>query len=278
MMCSASSGWQNHLRYWCVDQYAKTYGASGIYLDQVAAPEAKYCFDFYHNHEHHGAWGQGHTENLRRIVEAGRKVDPDFMMAIEGCGDAVGQYAHAHLISPASAHGWFKEGWFPEMFHYTFPEYILFDGYANGIFDGLTQDEVVSGAFVQGYRFDVRPGPFVQEAIALRKKIAAWVYWGRFMDDVGVEVSDDAVVAKLFVRDDETHRGGALCFWNQGGKSGVKVKVDTAGFGPVKEGLQVVFGGDARPAAYEMQAGTVEMEVPSAVLSSVLLINRVCVV
>ncbi|HUS80535.1 MAG TPA: DUF6259 domain-containing protein, partial [Armatimonadota bacterium] len=90
IMCPASTGFAEHLRFWIVEMYVKRFGTDGVYLDQTGATLAKPCYNLHHGHDNIGAWGMGNTELLRTVVEQARAINPDFIMAIEGSGDALG--------------------------------------------------------------------------------------------------------------------------------------------------------------------------------------------
>ncbi|MEN6548057.1 MAG: DUF6259 domain-containing protein [Armatimonadia bacterium] len=205
ILCPMTDAWANrHLKYWCVDQYGGQYGASGIYLDETCAAAERYCFAANHGHEHHGVWGAGLTKSMRDMVESGRKRDPDWMFAMEGCGDAVGQFADVNLISPASAR---KPGQWgvtrrfaPECFHYTFPDYILYDGVANGTY-GKSQEDCFLDVHLHGNRYDSF-SVAAADYLKLRQRTKQLLYRARFMDSVGVETADEPVRAKLNVLDD----------------------------------------------------------------------------
>lgn len=193
IMCPASEGFQEHLRFWIVDMYCKRFGADGVYIDQTGATAAKPCYNLAHGHDDVGDWGAGNVELLKTCVEQARAHNPDFTISIEGAGDALGQYADMHLISGLCTH--------PEVYHYTFPEHILLSGVANS--SHLTRKQRVSRAFLNGDRFDTTLGDWeMQSAVRLRKRIKRWLYPGRFMDDVGLRVSDDRVLARWNVCDE----------------------------------------------------------------------------
>jgi hypothetical protein len=206
VLCPFTDAWANeHLKYWTVDQYGANYGANGIYLDETNAASERICFAENHGHEHHGIWGASLTRDMKAMVEGGRQRDPGWTFATEGCGDAIGQYADINLISPACAR---KDGMWganrrfaPEVFHYTFPEYILYNGEANGMYD-KSSDDCFLDVHVLGNRYDtfgVSPaGPYV----ALRQRVKQLLYRARFMDNVGLSVGNSAVRAKINVLED----------------------------------------------------------------------------
>ena len=216
IMCTACEGWRRYLMYWVVDKYVKEYGVDVMYVDQVSSPPVEYCFNFLHGHRHHGACVQGRVETLRRMVEEARKFEPNFALVFEGNGDAVGQYGHVHLLTSVAGQTQYP---CPEVFSYTFPDYIIIDGFANGWSQRTMAsyypkikgriwraEDVVNRVFLLGYRFDLciplrRGEPFteyVKEVIALRKRIKRWLYHARFMDDIGLNGLPDNVEGKIF--------------------------------------------------------------------------------
>ena len=86
IMCPASEGFREHLRWWIVEKYAKEYGADGVYIDQTGATAISpattraWPCDI-------GDWG-GQRQMLRQAVTQARAVNPDFTISIEGSGDA----------------------------------------------------------------------------------------------------------------------------------------------------------------------------------------------
>ena len=216
IMCTACEGWRKYIMHWSIDRYVREYGANVMYIDQVSSPPVEYCFDLNHGHRHHGACVQGRTETLRRIVEEGRKAEPTFALVFEGNGDAAGQHGHVHLLTSVAGQTGYP---CPEVFSYTFPYYIIIDGFANGwnqqtmasyypkICGRVWRNEdVVNRVFLLGYRFDLclplkRGEPFteyVKKVIALRKKVRKHLYNSTFMDDIGIHKLPEGVEAKVF--------------------------------------------------------------------------------
>lgn len=206
IMCPASKGFHEHLRFWIVDMYCKRFGVDGIYIDQTGATAAKPCYNLDHGHGNIGHWGKGNVELLRTCIEQARAVNPDFIIAIEGAGDALGQYADLHLISGLCTH--------PEVYHYTFPDHILISGLSNS--SHLSFRQRITRAFLNGDRFDVRVGnPLVQSAMRLRQRIKRWLYPGRFMDTVGLRTSDERVLARWNLCEQRGARAIVVTFDNE---------------------------------------------------------------
>ncbi|MGD9495808.1 MAG: DUF6259 domain-containing protein, partial [Armatimonadota bacterium] len=206
IMCPASTGFQEHLRFWIAEMYARRFGIDGVYIDQTGATAAKPCYNREHGHDDIGAWGMGNVEMLRSSLAAARESNPDFIIAIEGCGDALGQYANLHLISGLCTH--------PEVYHYTFPEHILVSGMSNA--SHLSAEQRVTRAFLNGDRFDsrVESTDFVSAA-KLRRRIKQWLYPARFMDTLGLSVSEPNVLARWNLCDSASERALVLTFDNE---------------------------------------------------------------
>ena len=220
IMCPASKGWQNYLKYWAL-KYVKEYGADGIMIDQIGADEPKYCFNFKHNHKHHGIWVQGYCQLLKEILEEGRKINKDFCLGwIEGCGDAYGQYVASHLTHGEShvvlfekwgsnASGLWAKYPYPEVFRYTFPEYIVFGG---GSIKGLeNRKRVLNRIFLMGekinvYYEEIIESPvyseYTRDVINLMNKIKSWLHFSIFKDTIRLRKIPSNVEAKIFERID----------------------------------------------------------------------------
>ncbi len=232
VMCPFTDTWANrHLLYWCVSQYGANYGANGIYLDETSAASERICFAQNHGHEHPGIWGASLMRDMKSMVSEGRRRDPDWMFAMEGCNDAIGQYADVNLISPASAR---KDGLWgatrrfaPEVFHYTFPDYILYNGVANGLYQ-KSEDDCLLDAHVLGNRYDVFSAQPAGRYVALRQWTKQLLYRARFMDTIGVESSDPAVRAKINVLQDLQNDVRLINLANPTGKPNVIVTVAMA--------------------------------------------------
>ncbi|MBI2298170.1 MAG: carbohydrate binding domain-containing protein [Armatimonadetes bacterium] len=206
ILCPATEAWsKRHLKYWCVDQYGKAYGASGIYLDETCAAGERVCYATNHGHQHPGIWGASLARTMQDLVSSGRRSDPDWTFAMEGCGDAIGQFADMNLISPASAK---KPGMWgatrrfaPECFHYTFPDYLLYDGVANGMY-GRSEEDCFLEVHLQGNRFDAFSVSPAAPYAKLRQRTKQLLYRARFMDTVRLTSDDPAVRAKVSVLHD----------------------------------------------------------------------------
>ncbi len=218
IMCLCSRGWRKYLKYWIIEKYLKEYGVNAAYIDQVFSPPVTYCFNFKHGHRHHGDTVRCRVSFIKEIVEEATRIDPDFIIAIEGNGDAIGQYAHLHLYTSFSTQTRYP---CPEVFSYTFPDYIIIDGFANpwsqqamqnyypDIKREWSEKDVLNRVYLLGYRFDItlydRLGleeeftKYLMDVVKLRKRIKKYQYDSRFIDDMGVVDKPRHVEVKLFI-------------------------------------------------------------------------------
>jgi len=264
IMCPASTGFREHLRFWIVDMYAKRYGIDGVYIDQTGATHAKLCYNLDHGHDDIGAWGGGNLATLRTAISEAREVNPEFMIAIEGCGDALGQYANMHLISGLCTH--------PEVYHYTFPDHILISGLSNA--SHLTYDQRISRAFLNGDRFDSRiGGRGLNSALRLRRRVKRWLYPARFMDTIGLAVSDPSVLARWNICDDEGERALVLTFDNEQRIEGAVCTLELPDGWGRPDGLYVFDReGRIRAERPEVIDGTLTLDLSPSTISAALVL------
>ncbi|MGB9759607.1 MAG: DUF6259 domain-containing protein [Thermoproteota archaeon] len=247
IMCTASKGWQEYILYWVVEKYLKEYGANFAYIDQAFSPPVSYCFNFEHGHEHHGCAVQGRVSLIKTIKEKGVNIDPNFAICIEGNGDSIGQFCDLHLYTSFSNQTKYPA---PEIFAYTFPDYVIIDGFANppvewigkcyypDIEEPVKLEDFMNRVYLFGFRFDVTLLPlgtrikkgdsfveYVRKLIALRKKIKYIQYNSKFIDDLGVRCLYKKVILKAFKSfNDETLLINVLDYRKQ--KEPFTIKVD----------------------------------------------------
>lgn len=278
-MCPASDGWAEHLRYWTVEKYVRQYGTDAMFLDQIGAESAKYCFNPAHGHGHHGAWTQGFVALAKRIKDEARRIDPDFALETEGFGDAYAAYFDSFFVAPSSTGIWPDSH--PEVARYTFPDCVFFDGFWRIQNPGnlRTAEETLNEVFLIGNRFLIYAQPEVLtphtlRVINLRRRIKHVLYLARFMDDLGVSVSDPSVRVKRFVLDGADHKVTLLTILNGAGAQGAKVDVDLGSLGPVREAAIATLGGDMGAVVPGASGNRVSIPVPSEILSAALLVHR----
>lgn len=180
-------------------------GASGVYLDCYAAIGPYPCFSPEHGHPHPFTWNADARQLLQELndILTRHRLDP-FLM-IEGCGDLYGPYLSAVLI-----HGWYYAYSYPEMYRYTFPEFLTVDMVypahgqrfrAQGISD-LAYDQLhralILGCILWFYdqedarfcnfRTDPEMWAYIRQLLKLRAMVRPFLQHGEFLDDEGIEV------------------------------------------------------------------------------------------
>lgn len=267
-MCLASSGWQDWMTYWGVEVYARRFGADGMYWDVMGRNGPFRCFNAASGHNGDNDWAKGCVAVMQRILSAGRRENPDYSAAIEGCSAALRPWVGFHLMSGATQQ--------PEVFRYTLPDVLLVDGFSNHIWK-WTQPEKARRVFLAGERFDLhgydaRVKPLVQ----LRERLRAYTDWpARFMDTVGVRASSPEVQARRFVRADGGNRLVALTLLNEKRLRDATIEVDIAPLEQVHEAY--LFGLDGRIEATTTAPageGRRRIAVPPDEVSGVLLVER----
>lgn len=286
LMCAGATGWQQHLRFWA-DQYRRFYGADGLYLDQMGCTNSA-CAVLDHGHAGYGAWQASHTRNLRTMVQENRARTGSFIAAIEGCNDAVGQFADFQLASGVLHQG--------ELYRYTFPEDIVIDGYSNGgvrpDFGG--EERGFGRVFLLGARFDGLPDTELgRRLMALRKQTKQLLYRARYRDTVGVTVQlprgvevvehtpkglegalpDREFDARLFTIEEPETRVALVNVLNTQKIEGAKITVATGSVGVIRSAF--VFDGTGISALrFTQDAGLVTFVAPLAPHATVLLVRQ----
>ena len=267
-MCPASKGWQEHLRHWVVDKYAVEYEADGMYLDCVART-GTYCFDRAHGHRHHGDCN--FLQILPQLKNDAVQARGEFFLGTEGCCDVYGQWVDIHLICAAAAlRGWSSGVW-PEVFRYTFPDYLLYDGFANGAC-GATPEKILCGVFLLGTRFDgVRTDELGQQVLALRRRISDVLDSARFMDTVGLTVSHPGVAAKWFRPPRGDVAEALLTVWNPDCRAEQWVSLDLPAGRDCSYCYVYPLGGPPSTQSWQSRDGRVKLLLPATRLAALVL-------
>ena len=112
------------------------------------------------------------------------------------------------------------------------------------------------------------------ELHALRKRIKHVQYAARYMDDVGVSVSDAKVRVKRFVLDEPERKVTLLTICNREGVVGANVEVALDALGPVCEAAVAVIADHVKGLDVNGSATHASFTAPTAKLSAVLLVHR----
>jgi hypothetical protein len=270
LMCLAAPGWQDWMAYW--DRlYTQDYGADGFYWDVMGRNGPFRCFNSQHQHDGQNTWSAGSREILARTQKEGRKTNPDYACAIEGCSDVLGEFVGFHLMSGATQT--------PNVFRYTFPSYLCVDGFANQ--DTLrlwkmTQPQKARRVFLDGERFDL--GGYHQQVkhiVDLRRRIKPFIDWPAvFKDTVGLKTSDPRIEARVFWRTDGKNKVMAVSMLNEQAIATATVEVDLS---PIGQPRSVhLFGLDGRVEKLEPGAqGRQTLRVPPDQVSAAVIVSAV---
>jgi hypothetical protein len=232
VMCPYVKEWQDHL-VGEVSRVIGEYHFDGIFLDQPGSYFGELCYNDKHGHSNPAsAWGPGLIELFRRVRQEMRRLDPDAILWTEGMNDAFGQYMDYYMDKNPL---WLPMRIFPEcetfveMWRYTLPDYIIVND--PGSYSYPPSHDKVYGlnyAFVLGIR-GIFPGPgraidlpeddgqdgqlrraVVERIEKLWIKGGEYLFYGRFMDDVGLTLTDHDILAKVY-----KHESGiAIPVWN----------------------------------------------------------------
>ena len=184
IMCPSSTEWQAHTARHAGERVS-LFGNDAAYFDQMGCTVMS-CGKAAHGHgdEYHVS-GRGYTEMARKSLAAMRAHNPEVAIAQEGMSAATGQHAHFHLASsrPYREHG--------RQFLYTFPDAAICRGYGNGVYQwqGSPLRSFLRDLYVF-HRFEIPAyDPYVRDIVLLRQRVRDWQYDGRYMDDVGLDLS-----------------------------------------------------------------------------------------
>jgi hypothetical protein len=244
--CFSNVGWQEFEEKLAA-KFASEYRADGILFDSLAAWPAYLCFDKSHPHNKPDEHGPCVVEALTRVKRKVRQTNLDFILAAEGVNDAYGQFIDIFHGLNNSFRGHTD---CPEMFRYTFPDYVVTNR-------AILEDDYdeVNFSFILGQRFDLEMGEYtrpergtgfaeyVTKLSSLFLRAKEYMIYGTFKDDVGLEISDELVLGKIFAGEN----GFAIALQNTtSGETEVSLRIDLE---------QLGFKKDAKYAVEEMSQG-----------------------
>ncbi|MBC7320224.1 hypothetical protein H5T89_06235 [bacterium] len=188
------------------------YGVSGVYLDELAMAPAIGDIPL---------WIKGYTELLDKIV----KRYNDKVFIIEGCSDVYGRYVDLQLVS--TFFYWYTS--YPELFRYTFPEYILVDMLypdyqtMRPSFVSMISKDLISRAFILGmypWIYDLELDnsfdssrelkDYLRNFLNLRMLGIDFFNKGQFLDDLNLRTTN-GIKAKLYKKDNQY----MVAVWNK---------------------------------------------------------------
>ncbi len=230
VMCPSSAGWQGELLD-IVERAKNEYGVDGVYLDQLSGP-AKYCFSKEHGHEP-GDWCKGYKHILDSFAPLGLATMGEFVCDEFGpCAANFDQSFYA-----------LRNGVFPELYRYTFPDHILVDALypsknlaMRPVFVEQNSDRLMQTAFADGMYFwiyDLVDDNTFERDPEQRDKLISMIrlrrFWldnfgrGRFLDTVGLGDIPDGFILRRY----ETDKGQLIASVNKNGADGSVILLDS---------------------------------------------------
>lgn len=196
VMCPSDEKWQKHLMdtaCWMV----KSYGATGIYLDQLGSAEPFPCYDIEHSHENIGEFNRGYLNLIKNLRARMSALNPDTFLMIENCGDIYGSYVWGSLTWNGDPYDEYFN-----VFKYTFPEYMQVnmvnprtdrsgDERTSTFYRSMERALLLGSVFWLGitYKFgegDEEIKEYAEKAINFRKKINPIIKDSTYADDEGI--------------------------------------------------------------------------------------------
>lgn len=236
VLCPSCRQWQNQVMETCI-RLAEQYNFDGVHLDQISAVSGKFCYDASHGHVNPAdGWVSGYLTMLERIRKSVKKINPDFIMDVEGVCDIYAQYLDIQMArtieEPIVRPFWeLRVGErAPEVYAYTLYEQITNTGMQ------VVEKSAISRAFVYGIRLLIQFDPdypqgggtreweFMEKVEKdynlikdhIKKFTTIWqngkrfFAYGRFMDDIGL-LNKSTALAKIF----KSENNLAVTFWNE---------------------------------------------------------------
>ena len=215
--CVATEPWQEQVLA-CVRR-GLDWGVDCVFLDQTAGgPSSFLCFDPRHGHRGPAySCGPGKTELSRKARDLVKSRGGDAALGAEYIADVILQYYDFTI--PFGMGFAFGGQHFGELYRYTFPEDVLCTEYM-----ARENFEQLHYSFVMGYRFFLAPRQqcelltvlepgFVKRLaslVGLRRRHAARLLRGRFLDTEPLKLANPALVARAY----DAPEGAAVAVWN----------------------------------------------------------------
>ena len=201
--CPSNNAWVDYIAD-TAEWMVRSYGADGIYLDQLGSAEPFACYDRSHSHTQNGLFNQGYLQLLRDIHKRLSVIERPTFLMIENCGDLYSAMVWGSLTWNGEAYDEFYT-----LFKYTFPEFMQVH-MVNPLstLDGEKRWEKYYADLERALRLgavfwlgvdkieDNANDPYLQyarKAIALREKLNPYFCKGRFVDDEGVAAATEGL-------------------------------------------------------------------------------------
>ncbi len=184
-------------------------GADAIYLDQMMAMPAEFCYNREHGHRTPAtAYGEGYHRLVKRVDDVMRKYGEDYLIGSEGVCDAYMRYVDYAATVWDRYPGRFPEN-HQEIARYTLPLMML------GLRGWKESPEGIMGmAFVHFMIFDalIPNGELIRRYVALYKQYGDLYSYGRFMDSLGITGYPHTVSCGMMLSPNK--RRAAIHFFN----------------------------------------------------------------
>jgi hypothetical protein len=279
VLCPSNKAWQDYL----IDVgswMAKSYGATGIYLDQLGSAEPFPCYDKSHTHEDIGSFNRGYIRVLKDLLERVRSINPDSFLMIENCGDIYGSYVWGNLTWNGDPYDEFYN-----LYKYTFPEYVQVnmcnpkrhltgEARATKFYYDLNRALLLGSVFWVGLdkteSLDDDLHEYLKAAIGFRKRLNPFFKAGRFIDNEDViQASPGLEVSHWRLKD-----AGDLYIMANPNKGAGKYLVVKHPAYEVGDVLTFNIHGNEGFGRYVVTDDVVEICVPESEVSSVLILRK----
>lgn len=263
-VCTWMPEWQDYVGHWIARMIAD-WRLDAVYWDVMATRQPAECYDVAKGHFGEGRYAEGCIDILKRTEKIAGENKREFLQIVEYFGDVYGQFG-VHLGMPC------------RVFRYTLPDQPVWDWYTRN--SRRPDDPYVPGwqAFVQGlYLNDNYRGAGeteVRDLVNLRHRLKGWGWRSRYMDNVGLAVSDLRVRAGWFLRDDSDARGATICYVSDREREGVTATLDVSGLGRIEQALFTDRAYNFSTLEFRRHGTAVTLTLPSSRCGAVVLVSQ----
>lgn len=258
-MSSFSEKWKKYIRTW-INRYIKEYAHDVIYHDQLGSAPQRPEFNRYLGLHGEGNGARSVVGFIRKTAIDMSKLSPEFVQVYEALTDVLSVYAAAFTS------GFHRN---TEVYRYTFPDHILYYGHNNGMWKDPVQLQSIRMAFLEGLKFDImRIKPDNIQVVWLRDSIRKWVFYGRYMHNSGLRVSNSDVTIRCFYRNNLNNEGLLLTLLDA--KTELKIEWEGALYGDFKKALFINTDGDVRFLPLQNR----QITIPACETGAVLLVRK----
>jgi hypothetical protein len=265
-MCWQAGNWTDYLEKWAIDIWLKEYGFDTPYWDTLACRD-RAEFNPYYGLNGEGRGAMARYEFLRRMQDLGERQTEGFYQIVEGGSELLGLQAgqlQSNFVKNL------------EVGRYTHPDQVYYIGHSNGWWNPPKTHLAACMAFYLNTKLDlIRLHPEVMEVVRTRRWFAPWLYHSRFMDTLGLSISDGAVKGALHQFGRGRDRAILVTFMNWQSVGGAKAAVDLERYLPRRSravGFVVTQGVEPRPADLDFSGAAVTLDVPTSPVSAYLIL------